>query len=108
MFDNNLFNRWSTGLAQAPGQYFTVDMAGTRTFSRIVMDANGSGDYARGYQVFVSNDGVNWGSAIANGTGTGPVITVDFPGVTARYIKVVQTGTAPANYWSVHEFNAYS
>ncbi|MFC3801977.1 glycosyl hydrolase [Cohnella sp. GCM10012308] len=108
MFDNNPATRWTTGQAQASGQYFVVDMTGSRTFSRIVLDANGSSDYARGYQVFVSSNGTSWGSAIASGTGTGPVITIDFAPVTARYIKVVQTGTAPANYWSVHEFNAYS
>jgi hypothetical protein len=108
MFDNHLSTRWSTGQAQAAGQYFTVDMTGARTFSRIVMDANGSGDYARGYQVFISNDGVTWGNAIAAGAGAGSVITIDFPQVIARYIKVVQTGSAPANYWSVHEFNVYN
>lgn len=108
LFDNNVATRWTTGQAQASGQSFTVDMTGSRTFSRIVMDANGSGDYARGYQVFVSSNVTSWGTAIASGTGTGPVLTIDFAPVTARYIKVVQTGSAPANYWSVHEFNAYT
>jgi hypothetical protein len=83
-------------------------MTGSRAFSRITLDANGSGDYARGYQVFVSDNGVNWRGAIASGAGASSLITIDFPQVTARYIKVVQTGTASANYWSVHEFNAYN
>ncbi|UJF32496.1 discoidin domain-containing protein [Paenibacillus hexagrammi] len=75
--------------------------------SRIVMDSTGSGsDYARGYEVYVSADGTNWGSAVASGTGSSAVITVDFPAQSARYIKVVQTGTA-SNWWSIHEIAVY-
>ncbi|MNF87815.1 Sialidase precursor [compost metagenome] len=105
MLDNNLLTRWSTGAAQTAGQYFTVDMGASQTFSQIVMDTNGSSDYARGYEVYVSNNGSTWGSPIASGIGSGPTIVVNFAAQTARYIKVVQTGTALANYWSVHEFN---
>ncbi|MFF1869470.1 hypothetical protein, partial [Kitasatospora herbaricolor] len=32
--------------------------------------------------------------------------TADFPAQNARYVKVVQTGTA-TSWWSVTEFNAY-
>jgi len=108
MLDGQLSTRWTTGTAMAPGQYVAVDMKAAKTFRRIVMDSTGSNnDYARGYQVYVSNDGVNWGSAIASGTGTGPVITVDFAVQTARYIKIVQTGSA-SYWWSIHELNVYA
>jgi len=92
----------------APGQYVVVDMQAAKTFRRIVMDSTGSNnDYARGYEVYVSNDGVNWGSAIASGTGTGPVLTIDFAAQTARYIKIVQTGSA-SYWWSAYELNVYN
>ena len=108
MLDGSLSTRWTTGTAMAPGQYVVVDMQAAKTFRRIVMDSTGSNnDYARGYEVYVSNDGVNWGSAIASGTGTGPVITVDFAVQTARYIKIVQTGSA-SYWWSIHELNVYN
>jgi len=108
MLDGSLSTRWTTGTAMAPGQYVIVDMQAAKTFRRIVMDSTGSSnDYARGYEVYVSNDGVNWGSAIASGTGTGPVITVDFATQTARYIKIVQTGSA-SYWWSIHELNVYA
>jgi uncharacterized repeat protein (TIGR02543 family) len=105
--DGNLGTRWSTGVSQANGQWFQVDMGSAQTFSRIVMDATGSaGDYPRGYQVYVSNDGSNWGSPVATGTGSA-VTTVNFASQTARYIRVTQTGSVAGIWWSIHEFNAY-
>jgi beta-glucosidase len=87
--------------------WFQVDMGTAQTFDEITMDSGtNTSDYARGYQVYVSNDGTNFGSAIASGTGTGSVVIAQFPQQTARYIKVVQTGSA-SNWWSIAEFNAY-
>jgi len=108
LLDGNLATRWSTGAAMAPGQSFTIDMKAAKDFSKIVMNSTGSdNDYARGYEVYVSSDGTNWGTAIASGTGSGPVVTVSFAQRTARYIKVVQTGTN-ASWWSISELNVYS
>ncbi|EFM09963.1 coagulation factor 5/8 type domain protein [Paenibacillus curdlanolyticus YK9] len=108
LLDGSMATRWSTGTAMAPGQSLTVDMKAAKSISKLVMDSTGSdNDYARGYQVFVSNDGTNWGSAIASGAGTGPVVTVTFAAQNARYVKVVQTGTA-TSWWSIRELNLYS
>ncbi|WP_246362135.1 family 16 glycosylhydrolase [Paenibacillus alba] len=108
MLDGNTNSRWTTGTDMVPGQYFIVDMNASKTFNKLTIDCTGNNnDYARGYQVFVSSDGTNWGSAIASGTGTAPLITVNFASKTARYIKVVQTGTG-TNWWSVREFNVYN
>ncbi|OPH56935.1 hypothetical protein BC351_26335 [Paenibacillus ferrarius] len=108
MLDGNMSSRWTTGADMVPGQYFIVDMNSSKTFNKLTIDCTGNNnDYARGYQVFVSSDGTNWGSAIASGTGTAPLITVNFASKTARYIKVVQTGTG-TNWWSVREFNVYN
>ncbi|WP_407660131.1 discoidin domain-containing protein [Hyalangium gracile] len=107
LFDGNLATRWTTGVPMANGQSLTVDMQGVKTFNKIVMNSTGSDlDYARGYQVFVSNDGTSWGSAIATGTGTGPVVTVTFTTRNARYIRVVQTGSN-SSWWSMREFDVY-
>ena len=107
LLDNNLSTRWSSGTPMANGQYFIVDMKSAQTFNKLVMDStNASGDYARGYAVYVSNDGSNFGSAIASGTGASAVITVSFSAQTARYIKVVETGSS-SSWWSINEFNVY-
>ncbi|MNY51218.1 F5/8 type C domain protein [compost metagenome] len=72
-----------------------------------MLDATGSaGDYARSYQVYVSGDGSNWGTPIATGTGSSSVITISHSGITARYIRIVQTGNAGV-YWSIHELYVY-
>jgi len=106
--DGNSSTRWSTGAPMVDGMWFEVDMTATQTFSEIVMDsASSTDDYARGYQVFVSSDGVNFGSAIATGTGASALITVQFPPQSARYLKIVQTGSA-SNWWSLAELNVYA
>ncbi|UJF34904.1 discoidin domain-containing protein [Paenibacillus hexagrammi] len=107
LLDGNMDTRWSTGTTMVPGQFVTVDMKAVKSFNGIVMDSTGSNqDYARGYEVYVSNDGINWGAAVASGTGTGAVVTASFAPQQARYIKVVQTGTS-SSWWSVREFNVY-
>ncbi|WP_073926956.1 beta-glucosidase [Streptomyces sp. CB03911] len=108
MLDGNAASRWSSGVPMASGQSLTVDTGAVRSLARITMDSGGSAaDYARGYQVFLSPDGVSWGSPVTTGNGTGPLVTADFPAQNARYVKVVQTGTA-TSWWSVTEFNAYA
>ncbi|ROR46360.1 beta-glucosidase [Kitasatospora cineracea] len=108
MLDGSAGSRWSSGTPMASGQSVTVDTGAVRPLARITMDSAGSAsDYARGYQVFLSSDGVTWGSAVASGSGTGALVTVDFPAQSARYVKVVQTGTS-SSWWSIAEFNAYT
>src|SRR5580658_4351554 len=105
--DGNSGTRWTTGEDMANGMSFEVNMQSAQTFNQITMDSAGSAnDYARGYAVYVSNDGATWGNPVATGTGTAALITVTFPTQTAQYIQVVQTGTA-AFWWSIAEFNVY-
>jgi chitodextrinase len=107
LLDGNMATRWTTGTAMVSGQSLTIDMLAVKSFNKIVMDSTGSdADYARGYEVYVSNDGTAWGSVVASGAGTGPVVTVTFTTRNARYIKVVQTG-ANSSWWSMREFNVY-
>jgi hypothetical protein len=105
--DGNASTRWSTGQAQTNGQWFRVDMGASQSFNGISLDAGSStGDYPRSYQIFVSNDGSNWGSAIASGSGNGQLVTIAFSTQSARYIRIVQAGSA-GNWWSIHELNVY-
>ncbi len=105
--DGTLSTRWTTGAAQAPGQWFELDMGTPQTFNLMSLNA-GSSDYPAGYEVFVSTDGTHWGSAIASGDGSAQTVTLGFPQVTAQYIQIVQTGTSPqANWWSIAELSVY-
>jgi hypothetical protein len=108
-FDGNASTRWSTDAVQVNGQYFQVDMQTAKTFNQIQLDTSGSpNDYPRGYQVFVSSDATNWGSAIATGAATNAITNITFSSQTKRYLKIVQTGSAGGNFWSIHEFNVYN
>ncbi len=104
--DGNASTRWDTVTNQVYGQYFQMDMQTPLTFNKLVLDASGSsGDFPRGYSVYVSVDGVEWGQPVASGTGNA-VTTITFPDQTARFIRIVQTG-AVARYWSIHEAYVY-
>ena len=99
--------RWSTAVAQANGQTFQVDMTSPQTFNQLTLDAGTStGNFPRGYAVSVSNDGTNWGTPVATGTGSSQLVTINFRTQTARFFKIVQTGTA-TNVWSIHELNVW-
>jgi hypothetical protein len=108
VLDGDASTRWSTGVNQASNQWFQVDMRTAQVFDGLSIDATtSSGDYPRGFQVFVSNDGINWGAAIATGTGTAPLVTVSFPQQSARYFRVVLNKSSSTNWWSIGELNVY-
>ncbi|MDQ6422704.1 discoidin domain-containing protein [Paenibacillus sp. LHD-117] len=104
--DGSLTTRWSNGAAQANGQFYAVDMGKAQTFNRLLLDtAASAGDYPRGYQIQVSNDGTSW-STVASGTNANAALLVQFPVQTARHIRVVQTGTA-SSWWSIADLQVY-
>ena len=47
-----------------------------------------------GYSVQVSDDGNTWGTPVAQGAGQTPTTTIAFTPVTAKFIRITQTGTA--------------
>lgn len=106
--DGNTSTRYSDGVAQsnATTHTFTVDMLSPQSFSQVTLDSNT--DYARNYQLFVSSDGTNWGSAVASGSSTTARTTITFAPVSARYIQLRQTTAAGVgSWWSICEFNVY-
>ncbi len=106
MLDGNRATRYTSGTGQYNGLSFTVDMGQTEAINKIVIDSgSGSNDYARSADVFVSTDGTDW-TKVSSITGSSPVQEVTFQAQTARYIKVVNTGTE-GYWWSVAEFDAF-
>jgi hypothetical protein len=86
--------------------WYSVDMKRKKSFDKIILDtAYSKDDYPRGYEVYVSDDGENWGKSIAKGKGSSPNTTITFPLQNKRYIKIAQTGSDKGCYWSIHEFN---
>ncbi len=103
--DGNQKSRWSSGHPQTGGEWFEADMGSTQSFSSVTMNAgSATSDYPRQYRVYVSNDGSTWGTPVAQGKGTAALVSASFPKQSARYIKVVQTGTVSYWWWSIAEF----
>jgi hypothetical protein len=93
---------------QYPGQWFQVDLKKTETFDRIELDNTwAQWDSPVRYEVTVSNDGVEWNSAIATGLGKPGITSISFPRQTARYIRITQVGTDATYHWSIYEMNVF-
>lgn len=106
--DGTFGTRWSSGQPQSVGMSFQVDMGKVQSFSSIALDCGASGgDYPRGYQVFVSNDGSTWGTSVATGQGNSGYSVIKFTNKQmARYVKVVLTASS-GSWWSMDEFYAF-
>lgn len=104
-FDNDAATRWYTKY-QNGGEWFNLDLGGTFNFDKIILDnsnTRSNNDYPRGYEVYVSKDGKDFGNAIAAGVGTVDKTEITFGVQNARYIKIVQTGQESSKYWSIIE-----
>ncbi|MDP8244856.1 MAG: HEAT repeat domain-containing protein [Candidatus Hinthialibacter antarcticus] len=102
--DGNEGSRWDTAATQVPGMWLQVDIGSQRSIQKIVLDSkNSGGDYPRGYQVLLSSDGISWSGPVVEGKGETPVVALDIPNRTARFIKIIQTGKVDGLYWSIHE-----
>lgn len=99
--------RFSSDADQEPGMDFEVNMGSAQTFNQIEMDSGGySGDYARGYDVEVSNDGTKWTPVYFAAGGSSPE-TANFSGQTAQYIRILLTASSSTNWWSMTSFTVY-
>ncbi|MFI7601957.1 discoidin domain-containing protein [Actinoplanes sp. NPDC049681] len=104
--DGDASTRWSSGAAQAPGQYLQADLGATRWFRKVAVDSGDNlGDYARSWELTASDDGVHW-RTLATGAGTGQLTTVDLPLTRARHLRITNTGTS-GNWWSIADLRLY-
>jgi hypothetical protein len=65
-----------------------------------------TGDYPRGYALYVSRDGQTWGDPVATGTGSGQLTTIQVPHRPARFLRIVSTASSPS-WWSVADLRVY-
>ncbi|WP_029723401.1 discoidin domain-containing protein [Salinispora cortesiana] len=105
--DGDPGTRWTTGAAQAAGEWYRVDLGAGSWFNHIMIDAGADspGDQPRRFNVEISNDGSSW-TTIATGLGTGQVTTVNVPITQARYLRLRLTG-GTANWWSIAELRVF-
>lgn len=104
--DGSMGSRWDTGAFQVPGMWLQIELPQVTEIGGLVLDTSGSnGDYPRGYEVRVSNDGQAWGNPIATGKGTNAVTEIQFPATKTKFIKITQTGEVKGLFWSIHELD---
>lgn len=106
--DGNPSSRYSTGASMKPGMWFAFDMGERVHLRSIVLDSSrSSGDYPRGYAVYVTNDPEHWGEPILTGKGTSAITELPLPeGTSGQHVKIEQTGEFNL-YWSIHELSVY-
>ncbi len=105
--DDDASTRWATGTAQQPGQTLQVDLGSVVPVRRLVLDTGPDvSDYPRGYAVSTSTDGIAWTPPLV-GSGTGQLTRVALPGDAVRYVRIMQTATAP-QWWSVADLRVYA
>ncbi|HEY1533710.1 MAG TPA: discoidin domain-containing protein [Polyangiaceae bacterium] len=106
--DGDPSSRWSSGIEQAPGIWFKLDMQQPQLFFSIVLDTRfDPNDAPVMFDVFLSNDD-KFRSPTKSGLQGAPLTTVDFGSAQlVRYVYFRLRGTKAATWWSIHELNAY-
>lgn len=105
--DGDINTRWTTGVPQASGQWFKVDMAATKTFDQICLNpGQWTSEEPVNYKVEVSNDGSYWWtvSTVVEETPTTRLTLILSDATTARYILITLTGSS-SNAWTIAELN---
>ena len=109
-YDRDETTRWSSNAVQTPGMYYGVDLGSTHTLTRIIWDsALSPGDLPRGLDIQTSSDGSTYATVLSltaaqvSSMSNAGVLTIPLSSVTTRYLKMIDTGSAPGNYLSLHE-----
>ncbi len=121
LVDRDVATGWSTGAAQAPGQWLAVDFGRDEEVARLDLLATDWQEVPAGFRVESSSDGRRWTTLVSAPGYWGPFFVSEFhpflrvrrgrvqaifPPVRARFLRVVQTGTSPYA-WSARELLAY-
>jgi beta-galactosidase len=111
-YDRNPTTRWSSDALQQPGMFYGLDLGTAYSLTRVIWDSSLSpSDCPRGLDVQVSDDNDTYKTVVSiadtSSSIAGGVLTVNLSSVSARYIKFVDTKSAPGNYLSVHELYLY-
>jgi len=102
--DGNRKTFWSTNKPMRSGDWFAVDLGKSDKIVGVILDCGDPlNDYPRGYQVFVSADGKDWGKAVKTGKGTRGITNISFGAVSGRHVKIIQNGSSRRNHWAIGE-----
>ncbi|WP_342372960.1 discoidin domain-containing protein [Propioniciclava soli] len=106
--DGQSATRWMSGVDQAPGQSFVVDLGAVRTFDQVTLNQmEYPSHFPAGYAVQTSVDGTTWGPVVARGAGTPALTTITLPPQSARHVRISLTASAP-RWWSIGEVSVFN
>ncbi len=113
--DSNTNTRWTTNRPMHTGDRLTLDMGRAQRVGSLVLDSTATpGDYPHGYLLEASDDGVAW-HTLAQATAAETkaavkqgMLTIAFPPLTTRYLRVTNQGTETTTFWSVGEVCVYA
>ena len=98
--------RFSTGRPTIGDEFLSIDMHAARFVSGVYTKEPSMGDYGRHFQINVSLDG-NTFTQVADQDGMTGAYEIRFKPVLARFVRINQTGTTTAEWWSVHDCKIY-
>ncbi|AQQ71308.1 Alpha-xylosidase [Limihaloglobus sulfuriphilus] len=100
---------WKTGESQSPGQWFILDLKENQLIRGISLNCGvAGGDYPREYEIYISRYSSFKESPVAKGKARDGMVEIKFPNTFGRYIKIVQTGSDNASWWSIAELKVHS
>jgi hypothetical protein len=97
---------WQTSAPQVGREFFQVNLGATVRLTQVVLDntAGHQTDYPRAYQVLASADGATFPTTVAMASSpAGATTQINFAPVAARALRIVQTGSDPTFWWTIHE-----
>jgi hypothetical protein len=113
--------RWSSGKPQEPGMFFEVDLGEIVPVNGLTLDLGDSRrDFPRRLKIMGSLDGNNWKEIETEWTSEfywagnvllkmrGEQLNYFFSPVEMKFLKLIQEGSDPRYYWSIHELTIYS
>jgi len=105
--DGDPTTRWDTGAKQDAGQWYQIDFGKPWNVTQVTAETNASpGNWPRGWELSVSDDGIKWSKPLAKGENQKtPIVDAKLPANTvARYLRLTQTLSGKAGgFWSIHE-----
>ncbi|HXK17076.1 MAG TPA: discoidin domain-containing protein, partial [Polyangiaceae bacterium] len=110
-FDGSTFYRWSTGVNQEPGMWFTLDFGSPQIFFKIVLRAYDTSyiepdDGPALFDMYESNDGTFTAPVKQNMPGS-PLTTIHFDSAQrARYVQF-KLDAVKGKWWSINELHVY-
>lgn len=123
--DRDAGTRWETGIPQAPGMFFQVDLGMPFPVAMLAWLPGRFEDVPGGFDIHLSPDGTNWVRSASVPSyqgliywgGTHPIgrvrrgrVEVRFPPLEARYVRITQTADRPEDphWWTIRELFVFT